>query len=448
LDFRAIATIGLIGLIPTFNPTTGSFLDSRGFVNLDLDPLTDPGLGNVHQDRSSYAFYADGTWEATERLSLTGGVRYTSDKKEFEKHQNGGGQCNQFTEAKDAVLINPALPFSLANCLRDNRSSALSRAGLTGDQYNPRKDTLPDANFGLNIDSQKTWNDVTWRVAADFNVTEDILSYFTIATGYLSGGFSETCSTVFTCDPFNQETNINYELGLKMDLLDRTLRINAAGFYMKFKDLQRNQVVPFTDAAGNPGQETITVNAGRSHSAGFEVETTWLPISDLELSLNVGYLKAEYDKFRFDPQPNNPPPPLGTGPGVVDFSSLDIPFAPEWNAGFNGTYRRELPNGATLALNVSLHYQGEAETSPFDPNAAANGIVRHPTFSQMESRTLLNTAVTYLSESKRYHVSLYGRNLLDERYRATANSVAALWNFTQYGAPIEWGLELGMAIGD
>jgi iron complex outermembrane receptor protein len=442
LDFRAIATIGLISLIPQFNTTTSSFLDPRGFINLNLDSINDPGLGNVHQDRTSYAFYADGTWAATDKLTLTGGVRYTSDKKEFEKHQNGGGACNQYTQARDAVLVNPALPFSLANCLRDNRSSAISRAGLRGDQYDPRKDTLPDANFGLNIDSKKTWNDVTWRVAADYNLTDKILMYATIATGYLSGGFSETCSTIFTCGPFDQETNINYEVGAKADFLDETLRVNIAGFYMKFEDLQRNQVVPFTDAAGNPGQETITVNAGKSHSAGFEVETTWLPIPELELGLNVGYLNAKYDEFRFDPAPNNPLV------GVTDFGSLKIPFAPEWNTGFHGTYRLGLSNGASLAFNLSGHYQGESETSPFDPNAAALGNVRHPTFSQMESRFLLNTAVTYLSPSERYHVSVYGRNLLDERYRATANSVAALWNFTQYGAPLEWGIEVGVAFGD
>lgn len=441
LDFRAISTVGLQGLLPVFNTTTGSFFDTRGFINLDLDYFSDPGVGNVHQDRTSYAFYGDGTWEVTDRFNLTAGVRYTSDKKEFEKHQNGGAGCTTFTEPEDAVLVNPALPFSLANCLRDNRSNALSRAGLTGDQFDPRKDTLPDSAFGLNVDSQHTWNDITWRVAADFNLTEDVLIYGTVSAGYLSGGFSETCSTQLTCEPFFQETNTNYELGLKSDLLDNTLRVNLAWFWMAFKDLQRNQVVPFVNASGNQDQETITVNAGRSHSTGFEIETTWLPIPELELQLNLGYLSAKYDRFRFDPAPNNPLVP------VTDFSSLDIPFAPKLNVGFNSTYRIELSQGS-LGLNLSGHYQDHSETSPFDPNAAALGNVRHPTFSKMQSRFLLNSAVTFRNADERYHVSFYARNLLNEEYRATANSVAALWNFTQYGAPREWGIEFGMAIGE
>ena len=447
LEFRAVSTVGLQSLLPQIHPTTGTFFDPRGFINLNLDFINDPGTGNVSQDRTSYAVYADGTYEVTDALSLTAGLRYTSDQKDFEKHQNGGGACNQFTKPQDARLINPALPFSLANCRSDNRSSALSRFGIRGGQFDPRDNLGPNSQYGLNVEDDNDWTDVTWRLAVNYKLNDEQLVYGTISTGYLSGGFSETCSSIVTCQPFDQETNTNFEVGFKGDFLDNTLRTNVAVFYTMFEDLQRNQVVPFTNASGNADQETVTVNAGESHSQGIEIETTWLPIDELEVTLNVGYLKAEYDDFEFDPTPNN------TNTGVVDFSGLDIPFSPEWNASFGVTYNYPL-FGGNLALNLNGHYQDEAETSPFDPNAAARSVaanaalglaqVRHPTNSQIEERFLLNASAQFTSADDRYRLAIYGKNLTDQTYRATSNSVAALWNFTQYGAPLEFGFEFSM----
>ena len=438
LDFRAIATVGLQGILPAFNAANGSFFDSRGFVNLDLDTINDPGLGNVKQNRESWAVYADGTYNFTDRLSLTAGARYTSDSKDFEHHANGGGACNQFTKAKDATRINANAPFTLANCKSDARSNALSRIGLRGDQYDGRKNLLPNSQFGLNVNASDHWEDPTFRVALNFKPNDTQLVYGTVATGYISGGFSETCSSVVTCRPFSEEKNVNFEVGYKADLLDKSLRVNVALFYMRFKDLQRNQVVPFRNAAGNADQETITVNAGESHSAGAEVEATWLPIDNLQLRLNVGYLKAEYDKFKFDPAPNDP------AVGVTDFKSLDIPFAPKFNVGFDSTYTHPLASGSSVVINVSGHLQPKSETSPFDPNAAARGIARQPTNSQIQRNRLVNASMTYNAPEDKYHLSLYGRNLLDDRYRNTSNSVSNLWNFTQYGAPLEWGVEFSM----
>ncbi len=442
LDFRAIATIGFQSLLAPcmFDPPLGPCLDSRGFLDLDMDFINDPTVTSAEQNRKSWAGYIDGTYEITDRLNLSAGIRYTQDDKDFQKLQNGGGACNQYTKEKDAVLIDPDLPFSEANCASDNRSTALSRAGITGAQYDPRKNPLPPENFGLQIDDDEQWTKTTWRVALDYGVTENQRAYFTVATGFLSGGFSETCSTTFTCDPYDEETNTNYEIGYKADWLDGTLRTNLAVFYTEFEDLQRNQVVPFTQASGAQGQETITVNAGESTAQGFELEATWLPLGNMRVKGFVGYLDAEYDDFAWDPTPNEPPF------DKTDFSDLDIPFAPEWQVGLDVTYDQDLGNGGVVVYNVNGNYQDEAETSPFDPNAAENDIVRHPTNTQIEERTLINAAITYRDPTDRWHVTLYGRNLTDQQKRVTANSVAALWNFTQFSDPRQYGIQVGMSL--
>ena len=54
--------------------------------------------------------------------------------------------------------------------------------------------------------------------------------------GILAGGYSETCSQLLTCISYDPETNINYELGFKGDLLDGMLRFNASLFTTDYED--------------------------------------------------------------------------------------------------------------------------------------------------------------------------------------------------------------------
>ncbi|MYF09593.1 MAG: TonB-dependent receptor, partial [Gammaproteobacteria bacterium] len=424
LEFRAYATVGLVSLL---GPGP----------NMDLRNLTgDPTHGIVEQDRKSWAVYGDGTFDINDRWSITAGIRYTNDEKDFYKPTGAGGPCNQYTEAIDARAVNPELPLDApGNCI-DAGSARVSRAGISGAQVDQRKRVLPDSAYRFVADSKEEWNETTWRVVLDYAAGDNQLWYASIATGFLAGGFSETCSAEQSCLAYNPETNTNYELGFKADLMDSRMRLNVALFYTEFEDLQRNQVFRFTDpVSGVETQETITLNAGESEAFGVEVETTWLVTDRFQLRGSLGYLDASYKEFEFE---------------GVDMSDLDIPFASEWQVGVLGTYDQPLNNGATLTFAASMHYQSDAEMSPFDPNAATGvnpkfpgSVARHPTYTQLEERTLLDANVTYTSPQENYHVTLWAKNLLNEKYRTSANSVAGLWNFSHYGPPTQWGLEVG-----
>jgi iron complex outermembrane receptor protein len=439
LDFRSYATVGLSSLFPLgLNPAL-PFFDSRGFVNMDLRGITgDPGHGQVKQDRKSLAFYADGTYDLSDRFRITAGVRHTDDEKDFWKPTGNGAPCNQFTETVDMVAVDPALPITApGNCI-DARSTAVSRAGIEGAEVDQRDAALPASQYAFVADAKEDWKELTWRVVVDYKPNDDQLWYASVATGFLSGGFSETCSQLATCISYDPETNINYEVGFKADMFDNSVRLNVSAFYTDFEDLQRNQVFEFIDpVSGTVGQETITLNAGESNATGIEMEATWLATERLQLKGSVGYLDAEYDKFDF---------------AGVDMSSLDVPFASKLQLGGQAIYDQDLSSGAGITYVFGVHYQSEAEMSPFDPNAAS-GIspkypgqtARHPFATQLEARTLVDAAITYTSPDRRYYVSLFGKNLLDEEYRVSANSVGQLWNFTMFGAPMQYGIEFGMS---
>ena len=440
LDFRAYSTVGLSSLFPLafLPPFTAPFFDERGYVNMDLRGITgNPNHGIVKQDRKSWALYADGTYMLNEQFSITAGVRYTKDKKDFYKPTGGGGPCNQYTELRDAQPADPSKPFDLqTNCI-DALSATVSRAGLEGSQIDQRNQVLPDSAYSFIADSSETWSEATWRIVLDYKPSDNQLWYGSVATGFLAGGFSETCSQEPTCIAYNPEKNINYEVGFKTDLLDSRLRLNVAAFYTDFEDLQRNQVFRFTDPiSGVEGQETITLNAGESNAKGVEVETTWLVTDRLQLKGSLGFLDASYDEFEFE---------------GLDLSGLDVPFASKWQLGGQAIYDQDLANGGNITYNLQLHYQSDAEMSPFDPNAAtgenpkfgSTPLARHPTYSQLEARTLLDANITYTTADARWYVTLFGKNLLNEEYRVSANSVGGLWNFSQYGPPLQWGVEFG-----
>ncbi len=448
LDFVAYSTQGLASLVPPrLNDPSAPLYDDRGYVNLDLRNLTgDPGFGVVKQDRQSWAIYGDGTFQVSERLSLTAGLRYTEDEKEFFKPTGAGGPCNQYTEARDARAVNPSLPLDApGNCI-DARSTTASRAGLDPTQIDPFESPIPPSAYAFVADAKRTWDQITWRTVLDYKPSDAQLLYLSFATGFLAGGFSETCSRVSTCEPYAPEKNLNIEVGYKGDLMDNRLRFNVAAFFTEYEDLQRNQVFPFVDpVSGAPAQETLTLNVGDSEVMGVEMEATWLASDRLQFKGSLGWTDGEYKSFTL-------PGEFKEAEGV-DLTDLNIPFLPEWQIGLQAIYDQPLANGGAISWIAGLHHQSEAETSPLDPNAAQGGniafsgpVARHPSLSQMEKRTLVDANVTYSSPDDRYYVTLYGKNLLNEKYRVSSNSVGALWNFTYYAPPMQWGVELGVTL--
>jgi iron complex outermembrane receptor protein len=144
-------------------------------VNSFFVPLS-PRLAYGHKS-DSYAGFAQGTYELTDALSITGGIRYTQDHKR---------------------LV----------------------------QTSPMTRTL-EADFNQ-------WN---WTVSADYKVNPDVMVYARVATGYKAGGFSARAVNA----GYNPEHLTSYEVGLKSEFFDRHLRMNLTAFLQDRKDMQIQQ---------------------------------------------------------------------------------------------------------------------------------------------------------------------------------------------------------------
>ena len=417
-DMISYATVGLSGLIPQTdaalgNPSNGNpFLDDRGFINIDYSFLNDPGMGGAKQWRNTYAGYIDGHYDVTDKLRLTLGGRYTYDDKRFLRRANPGGPCTAETLARDVRTVN-------GQCL-DAKSNTVSRVGggfTTADLDNFEL-PLPLSAFGINSEFNGHWTKFTWRAVVDYKVMEDSLLYASYSTGFIPGGFTETCSSLATCQGYESETNWNAEAGLKARFFDQTLQTNLSVFYTRYSNLVRSQVVPFTNAFGVTTQETVNVNAGTSRNIGVELEATWVPLDNLRFDFSAGYMDHKYVEFDLEGQ---------------DLSDLTVPYSPKWKISGGITYDATLGNAGTLTMNTTVNYTSTSETSVF------NSI-----YTQQNARTLWDASVTWRDAAERYRVTGYVKNLLDERYRYGANSVAGLWNFTMWGRPREFGVEFGV----
>ncbi|MGE0668833.1 MAG: TonB-dependent receptor [Sphingomonadales bacterium] len=381
-----------------------------------LCTIPGPGSNNranyseVYQDGDALGIYAEFYYNITDSLRLVFGGRYSWEKKTFLK-RNG------------SVL-------TLAEVEEFGRTSGDGTVG----------ESMPNSRFSLIFGDDNSWDGFTFKAGVDWTIDDDNFVYFTFNQGFKSGSYSETCTSLGSCAPFNEETADSWEVGYKGDLFDNTLRFNAVGFYTLIHDVVRSQVVPILDQFGLPSQETQFRNIAGQRNYGIELEATWQPVDELRISANASWLHAEYTSLITDvngaasianvlrPECFNIDA-LGNDDGVC--MGIKPNFAPEWKLGANLSYTHGLGNAGDLVFFASVQWQPEYQFNLFNAD-----------FTQVQERTLVDLSLTYRDASERYQVVLFVKNLLDETYRVAGNSVAGLFNFTAYGEPRRFGAEL------
>jgi iron complex outermembrane receptor protein len=240
--------------------TSGLFyLHERFFVERDgysrrnalpTDPVVTPGnygFARAHNitNTDAYALFGEASYAINDRLSVTGGLRWTNEEKEF---------------TFDNKVLN-----------------------------------LQGQVVGQSIAGQadKIFSAVTPKLSAQFQWTPDVLQYVTWSKGFKSGGFDNRATRLdLATRPFAPENVDTYETGLKSELFDHRARVNLAVFYNDYKDLQ----VSYSDPA-YPGN-SVRANAGKAHTYGVELETDIRATERLSFQASAGYLFAVYDKYR------------------------------------------------------------------------------------------------------------------------------------------------------
>jgi iron complex outermembrane receptor protein len=243
------------GTLENFGISTNPLV-GLGQILGDVGPRianNDPWIEEVESSGTyeSYAVYGDATWSLSDRMNLTGGLRYTYDDKTFDL----------FTQYQNQIV---GADFGLAF-------------------YNNGQPVL-DTSQG------DTWDAISGRLVLDYHFTDDVMGYASVATGFKSGGFNSLNFGPDIDTSYDEEEVINYEIGSKGAYLDGRLQFNAAAFFYEYSNLQELKLL---------GQPIPSYNLRNADAEGYglELEAYWLATEHLTLSGNYSYLKTEYTDF-------------------------------------------------------------------------------------------------------------------------------------------------------
>ena len=335
-------------------------------VILGLSGITLENGGCV--ETKSYSAYAQGSYDLTDKLSLSLGGRYTNDKKSANVYRY--------------IYLGAVFPTIPA----DQPTAA---------------PLVVQSDFA----DEKSWNKFTPHIGLDLQINDDIMTYAKFSTGFKSGGFDmrgNVSANPNAAEPFDPETVNTYEIGLKSELLDGRARVNIAAFYNDYKDMQvtvQRSINNGTDFASQ------VLNAANEEMKGFEIEASFAVSEALTLNASMGYIDASFKEvifFNSDTQLDE---------DVSD--TWSISNTPEFSSNLSFTYETEVSDW-NMILTGNWAYRSSTQ------------IFEVPSLLDMGSYSLFNAGITFISPEGDWTVSVHGKNIFNKRYRIAGYNFANL----------------------
>jgi iron complex outermembrane recepter protein len=297
--------------------TVGGFFFNENSIygtHQDLWYAAGPGaldfLGYDPVPAHDRAGFVHTVWHLTDKLDLTGGVRYTYQNKDY--------------------------TYTRVNPEGGTGGSAALVGGLNG-------------YTGTYSDSK-----VDWRADIDYHWTDDLMTYVQASTGFKGGGVNPRPFFTFQAVKFNPETVTNYEVGIKSTWLDHHLTVNLDGYYAKYRDIQLALLnCDFLNPPALAGVSlpcALPFNAGDANIKGIELETQARPLPGLQLDASGSYLQFGYTS-------------LSSNPTGVTFG-MTTPYTPKWQGTAGIQYSFATPDGGSLTPRFDGNTRSQVFTNP------------------------------------------------------------------------------------
>ena len=312
-----------------------------------------------------WALFGQAVIEVSEWMSLTGGVRFTQEKKGL------------FRTVENALLdVPPIVPPTSSR--------------ETFDAWTPSATVALKAPDGL-LDSLR--------------FVDHLMTYFSYARGFRGGGFNGGARTVSAeaLASFDPEFIDSFELGLKTSLLDRRLSLSTAVFQMDRDDQQVPQVVSADCEEEVCPTDVFTRNAAKTRSRGVELEFLAHPMESWSINGSLGYVKAEFLDF---PQAQH-----ALNGDRINRAGERFPFLPELQTNVGAQYVYELPRvrydwaNGQVATRVDWFY--ESEVTNWAPEI---------TQLRQQGYNRVNLRIAYGFNDDRSTVAVWSKNVGNEKY--------------------------------
>jgi len=290
-DTYILRVVNLNGL----HPGTGAFINLPDFV-----------LDEWGQSRT-VAGFGSLTYAVVPEFRVTGGLRYTKDKKSGSK----------VTRGNFGAPFPPDIPNAVNNGI---------------------------ANF----------DKLTWKAGVEWDAARDVLVYASVSTGYKAGGFNITSDG----STYDEENITAYEFGIKSDLFDRRVRVNLDSFYYDYSDMQLTTLGTFA-GTNTPGQ--FTTNAGKAEIYGLELDTQFKVTPELLFTATYAYTNATFKELcNSDPRLGAvPADPSCAALGLAgqDLKGNSVPYVARHTINLGAQYVFDLGSAGelTAAANFNWH---------------------------------------------------------------------------------------------
>ncbi len=280
-------------------------------------------------DTDSIALYGEGTWDFSEQWSVTGGLRYTDEKKSVDVLNIG------YTDAT----------FS-----------------------------TPSGAVAADFEDSISFENVSPKVSLDYRWDDNTLVYGLVSRGFKSGGFNiraQATAVPRSRLPFDDEKVTSIEVGVKNSFLDDTVFLNLAYFRNDYEDIQLS-VFTIVPGSNPPVFFGDFANAGQGTVTGFEAEYAIQFTDRFSVNGNVAWLDATYDTF------------ISSGVDIAD--SQRFTNAPKLSGAATGLYVMPLASGGNLTTRASWSYQ-----SPVDPTTDLSPAIRQDEYNLFSASVIWQT---------------------------------------------------------
>ena len=356
--------------VPSHQEAYGDDIFTFAGAPLDFLRTIDDDLSTT-----SYAAFAHTSWQFAPGWTLSTGLRYTSEEKDYWR--------------------------------------------TTSTFWSP---VLAALNETVAFEDKKKWSAWTPSISLEKTFSEQMMGYVSANRGFKSGGFNGRANSALetTAAMFDPEFVWTYEIGLKMNSVDRRLLGNIAAFHSDYKDFQARVSEVLNPDSPTPTFSFPVLNAASMTIKGVEFEGTALIGSGTRLSAQIGWMDAKYDEFA-DLRTTDP-----ANPAYNPALHAHVPFSPDWTARLAASQSFYTANGAAFTLGADVSYRGETWLS----------VDNRDVLSQ-DDYTLVGLFGVYDSADSKWQLRAGVRNLTDEVYKVDGQEFSSVGNIqtAYYGWP-------------
>ena len=360
------------------------------------------GSGNASdrlngQTQDGDAFFGEATWYINDALDVTVG---------FRRHEQDNVGVQMSPGQLDANIA----------------------AGLTEQRPRQLDTTFVDRGMAvggpLDVFNPTSFEADTWRFAATYDLSDDVMIYAGYSEGFNSGGVSQYEDNVGPVEIFyNPEVIENFDIGIRADLLDGSLRANLTYFNTDWIGIQYLGTVVDRET-GVEATELVLQNTANGNAEGVEIELTYLPTDRLTLSANLGFLDTSYTSI-------NPGAPL---PKDSEFAR-----APETTYMLSAQYEWDNVLGGSLMARVQGNYWDSYwRASTLELRQNFQGLVGSSPAGDLWK---MDARAVWTPNDGNYEITFWGNNLTDE-YNMNSGFMHGVWqfDFATVDRPREYGI--------